>query len=162
MTLREATAADLGFIMETERLPGYERVVGRWTSEQHLAEMALPSSCHLIFEEGGARAAFAILQTLDDANGNIYLKRIAVARQGEGVGGRAMRSLQDWVFALPHAHRFHLHYAAINERGQRLYAATGFRHEGREREVYLAPDGTRVDSVRVSILRHEWAALRAV
>ncbi len=162
MTLREASAADLDFIMETERLPGYERVVGQWTSEQHLAEMALPSSRYLIFEEDGSRAAFAILQTLDDANGSIYLKRIAVVRQGEGVGGRAARALQDWVFALPHAHRFHLHYAAINERGQRLYAAVGFRHEGREREAFAAPDGGQMDCVRVSILRHEWAALRAV
>lgn len=161
MILRDATPGDIAFIMETERLPGYETMVGRSSADEHAAEMAKPSSDYIIAEEEGAPLAFAMLQTLDDPNGNIYLKRIAVARQGEGVGTRTLRALQDYVFALPGAHRFYLHFSVRNERGRRLYAAVGFQHEGVEREVFQLEDGGRVDIVRVSILRREWQALRS-
>jgi diamine N-acetyltransferase len=158
--LREATAEDVAFVMATERLPDYENTVGRWEREQHEAEMAKPGSTYLIAEEGGQHVAFAILQTLDDVNGNIYLKRLAVTRRGEGIGVRAMACIQDWVFARPGTHRFYLHYAVTNERGQRMYARAGFIEEGREREVYKLLDGTRIDSVQVSMLRQEWQKRR--
>ncbi|MBL8538266.1 MAG: GNAT family N-acetyltransferase [Hyphomonadaceae bacterium] len=158
MTLREASAEDIAFIVKTERLPGYETTIGRWSAEEHAAEMAKRSSRYLVAEESGAKVAFAILQTLDDPGGNIYLKRIAVTRQGQGIGLRTMAALQDYVFALPGAHRFHLHFSSLNERGRRLYARAGFQHEGVEREVFALADGTRVDSVRVSMLRREWEA----
>ncbi|MBX3431372.1 MAG: GNAT family N-acetyltransferase [Hyphomonadaceae bacterium] len=162
MILREATFADVDFIMRTERLPGYERSVGQWSAAEHTDEMSKPASRYLIAEENGAPVAFAILQTLDDPGGNIYLKRFAVARQGEGIGTRAMRLLQDWVFAIPAAHRFHLHFSALNEPARRLYAAAGFQPEGIEREVFMLEDGARVDSVRLSILRQEWEKFRGV
>lgn len=161
MILRAATGDDLAFIMATERLPGYERTVGQWDEAQHRAEMALATSRYVIAEEGGAPVAFAMLQNLEDPGGSIYLKRIAVARQGEGVGTRALRLLQDDVFALPKAHRFWLHYAETNERGHRLYTSAGFVREGLEREIYQLADGTRVSAVICSILRREWEKLRA-
>ncbi len=161
MILRDTTSDDVGFIMQTERLSGYERVVGRWSAEEHASEMSKPGSRYLIAVEAHEAVAFAILQTLDPG-GNIYLKRIAVVRQGSGIGTIAMRLLQDWVFALPGAHRFHLHFSALNEPGRRLYANAGFQLEGIEREVFQLEDGTRVDSVRVSILRREWEKSRTV
>lgn len=130
MNLREATADDLAFVMNTERLPGYELTVGRWEEAAHRAEMALSGSRYLIASERGEDVAFAMLQTLEDPNGNVYLKRFAVSRQGEGIGKRALSAVQDWVFARPLSHRFHLHYAVTNERGHRLYAGLGFQHEG--------------------------------
>lgn len=160
MILRDATPDDVAFIVRTERLPGYERLVGRWSAEEHAHEMSKPSSHYLIAAEGEEPVAFAILQTLDDPNGNIYLKRLAAVRQGEGIGKSTMLLLQDWVFALPEAHRFHLHFSALNETGRRLYASTGFQTEGIEREAFKFDDGTRVDSVRVSILRREWEKSR--
>lgn len=160
MILRDATPDDVDFVMRTERLPGYERTVGQWSSAEHAQEMSKPASRYLIAMNGAEAVAFAILQTLDDPGGNIYLKRLAVVRQGEGIGTSAVRLLQDWVFALPSAHRFHLHFSALNEAGRRLYAATGFQPEGLEREVFQLEDGTRVDSVRVSILRQEWRQFR--
>lgn len=160
MKLRGATEADLDFIMRTERLPGYEIMVGHSARDVHAAEMARPESRYFIGEENGAPVVFAILQRLDDPNGNIYLKRIAVTQRGEGVGARMLVALQDWVFALPQAHRFYLHYSEQNERGHRAYARAGFRHEGIEREAYQLADGSRVSSFQVSILRPEWAALR--
>ncbi len=159
MILREANPADIAFVMATERLPGYETTVGQWTEAEHLAEMRNVASRYLIGEESGAPVAFALLQTLDDPGGNVYLKRIAVTRQGQGVGKRMMRLVEAWVFSRPHVHRLHLHFSALNERGRRLYKAVGFQEEGVEREVFRLEDGTRVDSVRASILRPEWEAL---
>lgn len=156
MNLRDATTADIDFIMRTERLPGYERTVGRWSAEEHAAEMARASSRYLIGEENSEAIGFAILQDLDERNGNIYLKRIAVVRQAEGIGPRMLAALQDWVFAIPAAHRLHLRYTATNEPGRRAYARAGFTIEGVEREVYKAADGSRVDAVHTAILRQEW------
>lgn len=161
MKLRDATTADIDFIMRTERLPGYERTVGRWSVEEHAAEMARASSRYLIGEENGEAIGFAILQDLDERNGNIYLKRIAVTRQAEGIGPRMLAALQDWVFAIPEAHRLHLRYTAKNEPGARAYARAGFTIEGVEREVYKADDGSRVDAVHSAILRQEWQARRS-
>lgn len=160
MKLRAATEADIDFIMRTERLPGYERTVGRWSANEHAAEMARASSRYLIGEEKSEAVGFAILQTLDDPAGNIYLKRIAVTRQAEGIGPRMLAALQDWVFAIPEAHRLHLRYTAKNEPGRRAYARAGFTVEGVEREVYKADDGSRVDAVHASILRQEWQVRR--
>ncbi len=162
MILRAATLDDLDFIMRTERLPGYERTIGQWSAAEHSQEMSKPGSRYLVAMEAHEAVAFAILQTLDDPGGNIYLKRIAVVRQGGGIGTSAVLLLQDWVFALPDAHRFYLHFSALNEPGRRLYARTGFQPEGIEREVYKLADGARVDSVRVSILRAEWEKSRGV
>lgn len=161
MSLRLATPADIAFIMHTEWLPGYEATIGQWDEERHAREMAAASNRYFIFEDAGAPAAFAILQAVDDSEGNIYLKRIAVARQGAGIGKRAVRALQDWVFrSLPTAHRLHLNYSARNIRGHRLYEGAGFSGEGADREAFVAADGARVDRMRVSILRREWSALR--
>ncbi len=133
MILRDATPDDVDFIMRTERLPGYERLVGQWTLAEHRQEMSKPDSRYLVAVEADEAVAFAILQTLDDPGGNIYLKRLAVVRQGQGIGTSAVLMLQDWVFARPDAHRFHLHFSALNEPGRRLYASTGFQPEGIER-----------------------------
>lgn len=158
MILRTAIESDLPFVMRTERLPGYESTVGQWDVDTHAAEMKRPSSRYLIAQQNDEPVGFAILQTLDDPNGNIYLKRIAVTRQGEGVGRLMLAALQDWVFARPEAHRFHLRFSGENERGRRAYARAGFVVEGVEREAYKLADGRRVDAVHVSILRREWEA----
>ena len=39
ITLRPATEADIPFVMATERMPGFERTVGRWEEAAHRAEM---------------------------------------------------------------------------------------------------------------------------
>jgi RimJ/RimL family protein N-acetyltransferase len=162
MILRVATRDDIPFIMGTERLPGYEFMIGQSDAETHAREMASDGSRYLIAEEGGTPVAFAILQHLDNRHGNIYLNRFATTRQGEGIGTRALVLLQDWVFARPQAYRLHLHFSADNERGRRLYARAGFQDEGVERQVYPRPDGGRVDTIRVSILRPEWEKSRGM
>jgi hypothetical protein len=47
--LRLAQPADIPFILATERIPGFEKFVGRWSKEDHLAALRAPD--HAIFSE---------------------------------------------------------------------------------------------------------------
>ena len=72
LSLGRATRNDLPFIMETERLPGFDKMVGRWTADQHKAAYSKPSYAYLIGTEiGGEAFGFAIIRDLDDPHGNV-------------------------------------------------------------------------------------------
>ena len=70
--------------------------------------------------------AFAILRDLNDPHGNRYLKRIAVARPDQGVGGAFLERVVDWTFDRAGAHRFWLDCFSHNARAQRVYEKLGF------------------------------------
>jgi RimJ/RimL family protein N-acetyltransferase len=157
MTLRPAAAADLAAVMAIERTPGFERFVGRSTLDEHRALMASANHVYLVGEEGdGPIVAFAILRDLEDAHGNVYLKRIAVSRPGEGLGGAYLRLVGAWVFARPAPHRFSLDCFAHNLRAQRAYEKLGFSRDGVLRQAYRAPDGVRYDLIMMALIRAEW------
>jgi RimJ/RimL family protein N-acetyltransferase len=157
--LRAAAAADLDAIMAIERTAGFELYVGRSTAAEHRAMMASADYAYLVGEAGeGGIGAFAILRDLADAHGNLYLKRIAVSRPGEGVGGAFLALVVAWAFAHTAAHRFWLDCFVSNARAQRVYEKLGFTHDGVAREAYRAADGGRVDLAIMAITRSEWAA----
>ena len=158
ITLRPATEADIPFVMATERMPGFERTVGRWEEAAHRAEMANPASAYFIGERDGTPAGFAMLQSLDEPAGNVHLRRIAVAVPDRGVCRVILVQVAAWVFARPQSHRFWLNVAPHNERARHLYADFGFQQEGVLREAHVNPQGERVSSVLMSLLRHEWEA----
>ena len=57
---------DLPAIMPLERGVGYEHVVGRWSAEQHAAEMALPGSHYLVARDAsGAPQGFVMPRQLE-------------------------------------------------------------------------------------------------
>ena len=61
LSLGRATPSDLPFIMETERLPGFDKMVGRWTADQHKAAYSKPSYAYLIGTEiGGEATAYRV------------------------------------------------------------------------------------------------------
>ena len=159
LTLRAAAAADLEAIMAIERTAGFERYVGRSTAAEHRAMMASPDYAYLVGEadERGI-AAFAILRDLNDAHGNLYLKRIAVSRPGEGVGGAFLAQVVAWGFAHTAAHRFWLDCFVHNARAQRVYQKLGFTRDGVARQAYRADDGSRIDLAIMAITRPEWSA----
>jgi RimJ/RimL family protein N-acetyltransferase len=150
-SLRLASPADLDAVMEWERGPGYEAFVGRSSRAEHEAMHADPRYVYLIGE-----GAFAILRDLDDAHGNVYLKRIAVAQPGRGEGARFLASVLDWTFARSGPHRFHLDCFEDNFRAQALYAKLGFTRDGLLREAYLDPQGRRRTLVMMALTRPEW------
>ena len=154
--LRRAAPADLDAIMALERGPGFEALVGRSTRAQHEAMMAGPRHVYLIGERERP-VAFALLRDLDDAHGNVYLQRIAVAEPGRGEGARFLRLAIDWAFAHSAAHRFHLDCFDDNFRAQAMYAKLGFTRDGLLREAYLDAEGRRRTLVLMALTRPEWA-----
>jgi RimJ/RimL family protein N-acetyltransferase len=158
LILRAAAPSDLEAIMAIERSPGYEALVGRSTRPAHEALLADPRHAYFVGERDGVEA-FAILRDLDDAHGNVYLKRIA-ARPGRRAGGPLLALLLDWTFAQPPAHRLHLDCFDDNAPAQAFYRRFGFTRDGVLREAYLTPEGRRRDLVLMALTRPEWLAGR--
>ena len=48
LRLRRASPDDIGFIMETERLPGYDYFIGRYSAEEHKAYLTSEAFAYLI------------------------------------------------------------------------------------------------------------------
>ena len=67
LSLRPAQPADIPFIMATERIPGFEKLVGRWPEEDHLAALSAPGYAYFLgMNAGGQRVAFAVICDLND------------------------------------------------------------------------------------------------
>ncbi len=93
---------DIAALMSLERGEGYEHVVGRWSAEQHAAEMALPGSHYRVARgASGAPRGFVMLQRLDDPDLCAHLRRIAVAQAGRRLGRRAARGGPEPTFSAP-------------------------------------------------------------
>ena len=155
-----AAPADVPAIMAIERSPGYDRLVGRWESERHLAEMASPSNLYFALREGEGLAGFAIVLGIDDPNCRAHLKRIAVAAPGRGAGAILLAGLVDHIFARTKTNRLDLDVFAGNGWAKRAYEKAGFTAEGLLREHHRAADGGFRDVWLMSILRREWRATR--
>ena len=156
LKLRAASASDLDAIMAIERTPGFERWVGRSSAEEHRALMGDANTAYLVGEAGGDVVAFAILRDLEDPHGNRYLKRVAVARPAQGVGGAFLERVVDWAFDRLGAHRFWLDCFAHNARAQRVYEKLGFTRDGVLRQAYLGVDGVRRDLTMMALTRPQW------
>jgi len=104
----------------------------------------------------GERMSFAIIRDLNDAHGNICLKRIAVAVPGQGIGSRFLGMVVRWVFTETGAYRLWLDVLADNARARHVYRAHGFVEEGLLRAAYKLPDESRIDLILMSLLRPDW------
>jgi RimJ/RimL family protein N-acetyltransferase len=155
--LRRAHLTDLPFIMATERMPDFDRMVGRWSEEDHLAALGAPDHVYLLgMDAFGERMSFAIIRDLNDAHGNICLKRIAVEVPGQGIGSRFLGMVVRWVFTETGAYRLWLDVLADNARAHHVYRAHGFVEEGLLRAAYKLPDESRIDLILMSLLRPDW------
>ena len=160
-TLRRATSKDIETIMEIERQPGFEHLVGRSARSIHDELIADPGHAYLLgLDDEDAISGFAILRGIGDPSGGVYLKRIAIRDPGRGFGSAMLALVIDWAFSLGHCHRFHLDHFLDNHRAHRAYEKCGLRQEGILREAYRLPDGRFADLVVMAILRPEWAANR--
>ena len=145
------TPADIPEIMRLERRPGYEAFVGRWEADEHAAEMASPLARYFGLRDGDRLAGFVMLQELDQPV--VLLRRIAVDTVSQGVGGRLLRGVMDWVFRETAAEGLRLDVLPANARARRAYAREGFEDDG-EAVIHGLPH------VLMSIPRARWAALR--
>ena len=162
LKLRAATSRDIAAIMAIERSPGFEHCMGRSNEDEHRAMLESPSHAYRLgIGERGAIEAFAILRDIGDLHGNIYLKRIAVTRPGQGLGTAFLRLVLDEAFGPMGANRVHLDCFADNARAQAAYAKLGFTRDGILRKAYRLEDGTSTDLVMIAVLKSEWEALAA-
>ena len=160
MSVELASEADIPGIMAVERTPGFEDLVGRWSHEQHSAEMAKPSVRYFVVRDAGGVTGFAIVQNLGDSDRRVHLKRIAVRDAGRGAGSALLRGVLDWLFSETDTNRVDLDLFVGNERAKRAYEKAGFTVEGRLRDYHRSADGTYRDMWLMSILRREWEAAR--
>ena len=159
LTLRPAALADIGAVMAIERSPDYELYVARSEEKEHRTMLSSSSYAYRLgVGECGQVEAFAVLRGLGDPHLNLYLKRIAVARPGQGVGTAFLGLVLDEAFGPMGAERFHLDCFADNIRAQRSYEKLGFTRDGVMRKAYRLVDGTRTDLVMMAILKSEWEA----
>jgi RimJ/RimL family protein N-acetyltransferase len=159
--LRPAQPADIPFIMATERTPGFEKLVGRWSETDHRTALGAKGYAYLVATDAARQpAAFAIVRDIDDAHGNVCLKRIAVTAPGQGVGRRVFDLVVDWIFTQTPAYRLWLDVLADNARARHVYRTSGFAEEGVMRDAYKLPDESRIDLVLMSLLRPDWTARR--
>jgi ribosomal protein S18 acetylase RimI-like enzyme len=159
LTLRPAALADIGAVMAIERSPDFERFVARSEEEEHRAMLASPSHAYRLgVRESGAVEAFAILRGLGDPHANLYLKRVAVARPGQGLGTAFLSLVLDEAFGPMGAERFYLDCFADNARAQRSYEKLGFTRDGVLRQAFRLADGRRSDLIMMAILKTEWEA----
>jgi diamine N-acetyltransferase len=161
LSLRRATEADIPFIMETERKPGYDQFIGRYSLDEHGAQLSNPAFAYLIGQNAeGSALGFVILMDLNRRDGNACVKRIAVSSPEKGVGTPLLAGAVDFAFLETKAHRLWLDVVSGNLRAQTVYRKVGFIQEGVLREAALLPDGSRSDFCLMSILRPEWATRR--
>lgn len=158
--LDRASPGDIAAISAIERKPEYSELVGSWDHDRHAREMADPGTVYLVWRDDAAVTGFVILQGLGSPDLRTHLKRIAVARPGEGTGRALLQATVDWVFNETETNRLDLDVFVENERAQRAYRAVGFVEEGTLRDYHRAPDGGFRSMKMMSILRADWRALR--
>jgi ribosomal protein S18 acetylase RimI-like enzyme len=157
LTVRPGGSSDVEAVMAIERTPGFELRVGRSEEAEHRAMLDSPTHAYRLgIGENGAVEAFAILRGLNDAHGNLYLKRVAVARPGQGIGTAFLGLVLDEAFGPLRAERLYLDCFAHNAQAQAAYAKLGFTRDGVLRKAYRNGDGTRADLVLMTLLKEEW------
>ena len=160
-SIAPAGESDIEAIRRIEAAPGFEGLVGRWSSARHREEMAKPSARYFVLrDEAGEVAGFALVQGLGDEDLKLHLKRIAVRDPGRGAGSFLLRGVLDLVFRETETNRVDLDVFLGNDRARRAYEKAGFRTEGILREFHRNPDGTFSSMRLMSVLRSDWEALR--
>ena len=159
--LVRANEADISFIMATERLSGYEELVGRWSEVEHRSALADDRYAYFV-----ARATsqpqpigFAIVRDWASSERVTCIKRIAVARPGMGHGKTFLAQLVDRIFRDTDTHRLWLGVFPDNSRARRAYEAVGFKAEGVARGSAFF-GGVYRDELVMALLRSEWPAAK--
>lgn len=101
------------------------------------------------------------LDGVDWARGDTFVGIGIFERElwGKGYGTDAMRLVLRYAFQELNLRRVTLDVFGYNPRAVRSYEKSGFRHEGRLRQL-LFRDGQRHDLIFMGILREEWEALQ--
>jgi RimJ/RimL family protein N-acetyltransferase len=159
LDVTRAGAAELASIMATERIDGYEQLVGRWSEEHHRTAMADGKHAYFIARLDGEPKGFVIVRDWNSPERVVAVKRIAVTHPGRGYGRALLSQTLDAIFEQTTAYRVWLGVFPDNHRARRAYEAVGFQAEGVARCNALF-EGVHRDELVMSILRPEWIKMR--
>jgi hypothetical protein len=84
--------------MATERLAGYEQLVGRWDATQHRAALADGRHAYFVARRQSEAIGFAIVRDWSSPEQVAHIKRIAVCRPGLGQGRSFLALLVERIF----------------------------------------------------------------
>lgn len=160
LRIARGDAADIPFVMATERIAGFEHVVGRWDETRHRAALADGRHRYFVGHADSAPIGFVILRDWASAERVTLVKRIAVGAPGRGHGRALLAAAVDAVFRQTDAWRVWLGVFPENLRAQKAYAAVGFRPEGVARGSAFF-GGVHRDELVMALLRPEWDARQA-
>jgi RimJ/RimL family protein N-acetyltransferase len=157
--LRRASAADIPDIMEIERQPGYERLVGRWDEAQHLHNISMPGFLYFVHDDDDGRPiAFAALSGLGHPSGDVLINRMIVRKPGIGTGKIFLLTIMRLAFEGAPTLRLWLRVLPDNLRARHVYKTAGFRDEKMLPGGGMLPDGKQVDLMLMSIDWEDWVA----
>jgi diamine N-acetyltransferase len=155
LKVHRADEADLPYIMATERIAGFEDLVGRWEAAQHQAALADRRYAYFVARDGSDPVGFALMRDWASPEQVTLLKRIAIARPGIGYGRAVLTQLVNLVFSETEAYRLWLGVFPDNERARKAYERAGFRAEGIARgSAYFG--SLHRDELVMAILRPDW------
>lgn len=155
MTVRAATASDLGDIMELERacFP-----TDAWSEAMMAAELASPHGRYLVDVEAGRLLGYGGVRAAHGAP-DADIQTIAIAADARGRGrGRTLLAALLGAARERGAREVFLEVRADNPVASALYASEGFVEIGR-RPRYYQPDD--VDAVVMRLDLTGWVAARA-
>ena len=155
LEITRADTVDLPFIMTTERLEGYEALVGRWDESRHRKALGDERYAYFLAKADGKPVGFAIVCDWASPERVTCVKRVAVARPNVGYGRQLLQAVVDIIFRQTNAHRIWLGVFPDNDRARRAYARAGFVAEGVARgSAFIG--GKYRDELIMAILRTEW------
>jgi diamine N-acetyltransferase len=147
LTLRATTSGDLVHVAAWEDQADTSVWLGETGRAWHEAVLADPDQEHLIAEDAGGPAGFAVLAGVRTGDGAIEVRRMVVSPAFRGTGrGRALlraalararcehRAAQVWLDVKPH-----------NVRARRLYESEGFVLTRTIASALTGPDGATTD-----------------
>jgi diamine N-acetyltransferase len=147
MTLRATAAADLGHVTAWEAQADTRMWLGETGPAWHEQAVADPDQEHLIAEDAGTPAGFAVLAAVRTGDGAIELRRMVVSPAVRGTGrGRAL--LRAVLARAGHDHRaarVWLDVKPQNQRARQLYETEGFTLTRTIPGALTEPDGTTTD-----------------
>ena len=145
----------ISFIMATERLPGFEDLVGHWDEARHRSALSDGRHAYFVARSGSEPVGFAILRDWNSPERVTLLKRIAVSHPGRGYGRLLLSEVIDAAFEETDAWRLWLVVFPENIRARRAYEAVGFKAEGVARGSAFF-GGVYRDELIMALLRPEW------
>jgi RimJ/RimL family protein N-acetyltransferase len=155
LQLVRGTEEDIPFIMATERLPGNEELVGRWSDARHRSALADGRHAYFIGRVESELAGFVIVRDWGSPEHVVHVKRLIVCHPGRGVGRALLAKLVERIFRETDAHRIWLGVFPSNARARRAYEAVGFQSEGIARGSAFF-GGLHRDELVMSLLRPDW------